>query len=140
MDTWVGSMNNLNPNPVNGYKSEALNAILAELKTLIAAQSRIGMLQRSAMALGELCGVDVRHEHPDLFWKENVGIIDTMRHVFRTSDKSFTPVEVRSAMKEMGFEFGGYTNFMATIHSNLKRLIEQGQVERLDPKHYRRRR
>ena len=54
----------------------------------------------------------------------NEGITDAIKRAF-VFDYHLTPTEVRDKLEIMGFNLNRHTNPMATIHSVLKRLVEQ---------------
>lgn len=58
----------------------------------------------------------------------NEGITDAIKRAF-TLDHLLTPTEVRDQLEIMGFDLSKHSNPMATIHSVLKRLNEQGWLE-----------
>jgi hypothetical protein len=60
------------------------------------------------------------------------GLTDRIRAVLsRTSPFGITPVAVRDAVIQGGFELGERSNFIAEIHNVLKRLVMQGEVEEI---------
>jgi hypothetical protein len=99
--------------------------------------SHIDDLQDAAEALGRLCGIDPTKQHPELFPEDaepEVGFTDAVREVFRNADERFLyqPISVREKLKEMGFPIAKYKNPLASIHTILKRLVEHGEIIRVD--------
>lgn len=57
------------------------------------------------------------------------GITDAVRSVYRSSDQYFAPTDIRDALRNQGL-LKGYDNEMAVIHQVIRRLEEQGQLQR----------
>jgi len=54
-----------------------------------------------------------------------VGLTDAVRRTLQASTaKGMTPVEVRDALDNSGFDLSGYDNALASIHTTLKRLVK----------------
>lgn len=63
----------------------------------------------------------------------DLGITAAIRRVFMVYHKeTLTPLEVREALRRLGWDLTRHTNPMATIHSVLKRLAEQRELVAID--------
>ena len=57
------------------------------------------------------------------------GITETIRQFLQANvGKAFYPITVRSGLEGLKYDLSKHVNAMATIHSVLKRLVEQQQV------------
>jgi hypothetical protein len=57
------------------------------------------------------------------------GITETIRQFLQANvGKAFYPVTVRTGLEGLKYDLSKHVNAMATIHSVLKRLVEQQQV------------
>jgi len=66
------------------------------------------------------------------------GFTDAVREFMRrNAGLSFTAIEVRERLKTVNFDVGAYDNPLASIHTILKRLVLQGEVERYPDGAYR---
>ena len=94
-------------------------------------QGRLAVLQREIEGLRTMrMGVDayLREEATDS--DDALGITDAIRKVLAFN--ALRPTEVREALQESGFEIDGYKQPMAVIHTTLKRLKDQEDVESLE--------
>jgi hypothetical protein len=107
---------------------EALLAEEQEIQARISTiQTRLTALRKIALSLGELLGEE---------WEQQtVGITDAIRKVMRRAkspEGSFIyihPTTIRTRLQNDGFPLGDYKNPMAVIHTTMKRLEDQGEVE-----------
>jgi hypothetical protein len=102
---------------------------------LAALDDHITDLEEAARSVGTLCGIDPHEARPDLFpdnAEPELGFTDAVRKVFEnTKDHLHHPVSVRDELKKMGFPLAKYKNPLASIHTILKRLVDQGELDRL---------
>lgn len=59
---------------------------------------------------------------------EEIGLTDAIREILRIGEKPLSPIEVRKALEELGYDLSKYTNPLASIHTILKRLVKKGQA------------
>jgi hypothetical protein len=120
----------------DGHYKDSLEAAKTEMETLLNEQtqieqraayilSRLQVLRKTVLSLGELLGEE--------FEPETVGITQAIRKVLRDSqdDKGsyISPTMVRNALQRDSFPLSDYKNALAVIHTTLKRLEDQGEVE-----------
>jgi hypothetical protein len=86
------------------------------------AEHRIVELRQTVAVLSKLCGEP--YEDADA-----LGLTDAVRLALKTAAVEMYPNGVKGRMESMGFNTSSYGNIMASIHTILKRLKEQGQVE-----------
>lgn len=85
-------------------------------------EAEIAGLQQTAAGLARMLGVEFIAE-------DELGLTDAIRGVFKTNyQTNFTALEVRDALQTMGYDITKYGNVMASIHSVIKRLLDQGSV------------
>jgi hypothetical protein len=107
-----------------------------ELETMqVLLERRIEKLRHAAVGLGGLCGETVEtinSKWPELFSdkiQEVTGLTDAIREILSNhSEHYLSPVHVRDMLMEMGFDTGKYKNVLASIHTELKQLLSQGEV------------
>ena len=56
------------------------------------------------------------------------GRTDACRTVLRNAGRPVTAAELRDRLAVIGFDLSGYANFLAALHTTLKRLAEAGEV------------
>jgi hypothetical protein len=120
----------------DGHYKDSLETAKAEMEALLDEQaqieqrlgyivSRIQVLRKTILSLGELLGEE--------FEPETVGITEAIRKILQDSADergSYTsPVGVRNALQKNAFPLSEYKNALAVIHTTLKRLEEQGEIE-----------
>jgi hypothetical protein len=100
-------------------------------------QWRIEAVQYGLEGLAAVSGIEPKEEYPHLFpdelTKSDVGFTDAIREVLKSAppqESVFTAVSMRDALKERGFDLKKYQNPLASIHTVLKRLALQDEVER----------
>jgi hypothetical protein len=58
------------------------------------------------------------------------GITDSIRDILRaTYPKASSPVEIKDQLKSRGQDLSQHKNVMASIHSTLKRMLENGEIK-----------
>jgi hypothetical protein len=120
----------------NGHYKDSLEAAKAEMETLLGEQTqleqrmayivgRLQVLRKTALSLGELLGEE--------FEPDAIGITQAIRKVLKdNSDEKrvyLPPTAIRSALQKDGFPLSEYKNALAVIHTTLKRLEDQDEVE-----------
>ena len=110
---------------LDGVRSELEDVLNEELKIerrLMKLRERSEALGKAAQGLAGLVGEDQE--------EESIGITDSIRKILRDgSDHIWKPTAVRVRLKSEGFLLEKYQNPLAVIHTTLKRLEEQGEVE-----------
>jgi predicted nuclease with TOPRIM domain len=118
---------------------EELSLLISEREELDAKRNvldtRIYKLREAVMGLGSLCDKSpdaISREWPELFPDRippDIGLTDAVREIFKAYPNSYlSPVFIRDGMKTLGFELSKYNNVLASIHTTVKRLREQGEV------------
>jgi hypothetical protein len=92
-------------------------------------RTRQGGLKKTIDSLSALVGEEIDSSVP--------GVSEAIRRVLSThlaaNKKTFLrPIAIRNRLVETGFDLASYKNPMAVIHSTLKRLQDQGEVEPLE--------
>jgi hypothetical protein len=116
-------------------KREGLQLQLAE------AERHLDDLRDAAQSIGRLANVDPIEARPDLFPEDSepeLGFTDAIRKVFTDAAKRepvvrvlFDPISIRDELEQMGFPLERYRNPLASIHTILRRLVEQKEVHRV---------
>jgi len=62
---------------------------------------------------------------------ETLGLTDAIRSLFKSMPEEavLTARDVRRRLHEMGFDRSKYSNFLASIHVVLRRLVQHGEIE-----------
>jgi predicted helicase len=120
----------------DGHYKDSLEAAKTEMEALLGEQtqieqrlayivSRLQVLRKTILSLGELLGEE--------FEPEMVGITQAIRKVLRGSvdeKRSYiSPIAIRNALQKDDFPLSEYKNALAVIHTTLKRLENQGEIE-----------
>jgi hypothetical protein len=94
--------------------------------------TRIFTLKELIEGLAIMCEVDVAKTHPYLF-TENLqptpGFTNAVRQVVQSGKFFRAPVDIRDELQRRGFKLEKYKNPLASIHTILKRLYEQGEID-----------
>ena len=102
----------------------ALDSALREYETLLAERDhldkRIAQLAQTVGTLSRLCGAV-----PNVA----LGPADACRIVLKSAGHPLTVPEIRAQLEAMGFDLSRYINGAAVIHTSLKRLSEQHEVD-----------
>ena len=111
--------------------------IRCELKSKVAERSEIQ--DRLAVLQHEIEGLQTMRMGADAYFGEEatdsddaLGITDAIRKVLSFRNNAMRPTEIREALQESGFEIDVYKQPMAVIHTTLKRLKDQEDVESLE--------
>lgn len=90
---------------------------------LVAIRHRAESLRRTVLSLGDLVG---EAREPQIF-----GITDAIRKVMseRKEGSHVSAQMVRSILERDKFPLSEYKNAMAVIHTTLKRLVDQGELQ-----------
>lgn len=63
------------------------------------------------------------------------GLADACRTILKSNaNRSMSPLEVRDALKGIGYDASKHTNLMASIHSVLKRLVQSNEAKSKEAK------
>jgi hypothetical protein len=112
--------------PQDEYR-RALDVAVREYETLTAERAaldtRLSQLQHSIAALTKLCGFE-----PTV----PLGLTDGCRLVLRNSSVGLTVLEVRDRLTSIGVDLSRYSNPLASIHTVLRRMHENGEVVERD--------
>ncbi len=115
------------------YK-KTLEAAQAELEILLVKQEeieqRIARIKQAIISLAPLA------EEPNgSFWGDAIaairanGISDACLQILQSTNKPLTPVEIKDHLRNTGVDLSGQKNVMASIHSALKRLRANEEIE-----------
>lgn len=136
-----------NPDAVDeGLYHDTLTKAISELGDLMTEREtledrlekinrRIVRLRRVANTISHLCGYgsfQLANEHPDLFpdfIDPDTGLTDAVREVLRAGEYFMSPIDVRDSLKAKGYDISKYKNVLASIHTILKRLMNQDEVK-----------
>lgn len=115
------------------YK-QALEAAKSEMEELLEEQAdlerklsaigiRLDELRKISLSIGELLGED--------YAPEAIGITDAIRKVLAAEDpgRYSSAIAVRGLLQKDGFKLDEYKNALAVIHTTMKRLEDQGELE-----------
>jgi hypothetical protein len=120
----------------DGHYIDSLEAAKTEMEALLGEQTqteqrlsyisgRLQVLKKTILSLGELLGEE--------FEPEAVGITNAIRKVLRNAQDErgsyMSPIGVRNALQKTDFPLSEYKNALAVIHTTLKRLEDQNEVE-----------
>ncbi len=120
----------------DGHYKDSLEAARTEMEALLTEQTqteqrlsyisgRIQVLKKTILSLGELLGEE--------FEPESVGITNAIRKVLREAQDDrgtyISPIGVRNALQKDNFPLSEYKNALAVIHTTLKRLEDQHEVD-----------
>jgi hypothetical protein len=92
-------------------------------------EMRIPEIQRDISYLAPLCGAEVSDPVKEL------GVTDAVRYVLARAgiaEKSLTAKMVKEVLDDLGFDFSGSKNPIATIHTILGRLVRYREIEPTD--------
>jgi|ERR1700730_8448366 len=88
---------------------------------------RIAKQQRRVAALAAL--IDESEETDQILDLNLGGLTDVVRSALRAGgSRGLTPIEIRTRLNQLSFPTNEYKNFMASLHSVLKRLVDAGEV------------
>ena len=97
---------------------------------------QIENLREGVLGLAVLCGSsrsEIETKYPDLFpntLNADVGLTDAIRIVLRTDPEEWlSPVQISQRLTKIGFDLSKYTNPLATIHTTLKRLFDNDEID-----------
>src|SRR5437867_1971542 len=85
-------------------------------------ESRMAQLNQTIYTLTRLCGAPMES------FEGQTGLTDAIRNIVRASDEPIGSLEVKNALKRMGFPISA-KNPQAAVHTVLKRLFSQGEIE-----------
>ncbi|HZZ16150.1 MAG TPA: hypothetical protein VFE08_09340 [Candidatus Sulfotelmatobacter sp.] len=87
-----------------------------------ALEVRIVELRQSVASLARLCGEKFVEE-------DELGLTDAIRLALKTAGTPVAAAGIRNRIESMGFDVSRHGNILASIHTVLKRLVDQGQAE-----------
>ena len=117
-----------------------LETMRKELDSLLELQEdteqKIAQLKQAIISLAPLAK---ESNAPRSFWDSvlgelrTIGITDGIREILRASyPQKLTPVEIKEQLKAAGQNLSGHKNVMASIHSTLKRMLENEEITTSD--------
>lgn len=124
------------PNTYFAALEQAKNDLLDKLRQRGVIDDDINRLRQSIRLLGELAGIDPAEIDKwlsiDFVPIERLGLTDAIRRAFDTN-AMFTPVQLRDFLlnSRIGIE---QVNLLASVHSVLKRMEENKEIERVGDK------
>jgi chromosome segregation ATPase len=111
-----------------------LNNMRKELETLLEQQEdteqKIAQLKQAIMSFAPLA-----KESGSGFWDQfgPAGITDNIREILQAAyPKKLSPVEIKGQLKARGEDLSQHKNVMASIHSTLKRMLENEEITTSD--------
>jgi hypothetical protein len=109
------------PKPLSDAISALSNEESAILKEMRRLDLRLSQIRTARAAL-----VALESDEPVTF---HGGLADACRTVLKNSpDRSLVPTDVRDRVIALGYDHGEHANFLASVHSTMKRLVESGEV------------
>lgn len=117
----------------DGQYERSLKKARADLKKAYGEREflerRIAKLRQTVVTLGTLC------EEPDAtlrflktFASRSGKLTDSVRNAMIATDSPLSPAEIRDLLVDLGYRFQS-TNPLASIHSVIKRMVEQKDVK-----------
>jgi hypothetical protein len=118
----------------SGYKTkreeeveEAREELASLFKQREELEVRIAKQQRRVAALATL--VDESEQSDQILELNLGGLTDVVRSALRAGGpRGLTPMEMRTRLSQLSFPTNEYKNFMASLHSVIKRLVDAGEV------------
>lgn len=62
----------------------------------------------------------------------DITVTDSARQILQAADKPLTPIQLKNQLVGMGKDFSGQKNVMASVHSLIRRLRENDEIETKD--------
>jgi hypothetical protein len=60
---------------------------------------------------------------------DEMGMTEAIRQAFKANKGPLEPTAVRTRVQELGFDTKKYGNFMASVHTVINRLVQQGELK-----------
>ena len=60
--------------------------------------------------------------------EDALGLTDAIRQAFKTAEKQLTPLDIRERLEQLGYDTDKYGNVMASIHTVIRRLADNGEI------------
>jgi hypothetical protein len=118
------------------YK-KSLEGLKVELEELLNRQEdiekRIAQVKQAIMSLAPLA--EEQGESILGPWFQILGtksVSDACLQILQAASEPLSPVEIKTQILNMGLDLSEYKNVMATIHSALKRLLQNGEITTKD--------
>jgi hypothetical protein len=118
------------------YK-KSLEGLKAELEELLNRQEdiekRIAQVKQAIMSLAPLA--EEQGESISAAWYQILGtrnVSDACLQILQAATVPLSPVEIKAQILNMGLDLSQYKNVMATIHSALKRLLQNEEITTKD--------
>ena len=95
-------------------------------------EQRIAQLKQGILAMAPLAKEPSLREGLAPTYQDLVGagITEGIRTILRAAyPAKISPVEIKEQLKNSGQKLNGYKNVMATIHSTLKRMLQNEEIE-----------
>jgi hypothetical protein len=116
------------------YKQMLIN-MRKELETLLEQQEeieqKIAILKQAIMSFAPLA-----KEPETSIWSvfgETLGMTENIREILQAAyPKNLSPVEIKEQLKSRGQDLSQHKNVMASIHSTLKRMLENKEITTSD--------
>jgi hypothetical protein len=119
---------------IEAYK-KALRMAKIELNDLAVQRAEIdrraARLRQTINSLAQLCDIDLEAEKEEAsqFNLIELTLTDQVLNILEAADKPLPPVDIKKHLiKVFDVNPNSYTNFMATLHSILKRLMARGAI------------
>ena len=108
-------------------KEERLVELLDQQEHL---ETEIAELKQEIGALAILAG-EAKDSRYDFLARisGDLGLIDAIREVMRSMNGYLTPKDIRDGLDNIGYNIGEHSNILASIHTTLRRMAQNGEVE-----------
>lgn len=112
-------------------KRDVLDAARADIDfEMEKLDQRVVQLEHTIASLSELTGANKRPSRITPIDLNNLKLADACRKVLMSSNKYWTPINVRDALLAQSYDLALYNNPLASIHAVLKRLLDSGEALR----------
>ena len=122
---------------MNRDRDEIWNHYRAELESKVTKmtqlQDQLAKLAQEVEGLEQMCmGFEAYSREVTKSSDGTLGISDAIRKVLNSSNEAMRPTEIREELREIEFDIDGYKQPLSAIHTTIRRLKDQGEVETIE--------
>jgi hypothetical protein len=113
---------------------EAQKMLSKKLQERAELDMEIAQLRQDIGSLAQLCGVphlDIKKLFEEGLERQ-MGLTDACIEVLKATDEPLTPAEVKEGLIRIGFDVSAHSNILASIHTTLRRLADDGITKESD--------